>query len=476
MLFDTPLLNTNATPVSSAPAPTGRPQQSSSSKRKRSHSSSATISNSIPLGDRPGAGGAAAAPPPNVEINVEKLLKKMKQSEAGAKGAGGAGGGGGGERQAKKQKKEGGKQGKPAQQQHQQREQQPRQQDRGGKQGGNNNKNKKSRQQRSSSPPPPTPDRRAAFLPRLPTPAEEEDVPEVKPVVLTPGMTLHKFAAPSQAAAASSSSSGPATIQGAGKKGSVQDKLRAQLAGGKFRMLNEQLYTTSGAEAYRLMKDEGAFDDYHIGFRSQAATWPVHPLSLIARSLLDTLEPNSLIADFGCGDAALARSLCPPPSAATTAPLPPIPSLKLPAKLVAQKKLKVASFDLVSQNSFVVEAECSSVPLPGGVNGGEVVDAVVCCLSLMGTDWLEIVREARRVMRVGGVLKIAEVTSRFPSIDDFIKLLTSLGFSLSHKDDSNTHFLLLDFTKTADGEAAGKVVENTRKSEKLLNPCIYKRR
>ena len=51
------------------------------------------------------------------------------------------------------------------------------------------------------------------------------------------------------------------TLTGSTKKGSVQDKLRAQLAGGKFRMLNEQLYTTSGDDAHRLMKEDGAFDD-----------------------------------------------------------------------------------------------------------------------------------------------------------------------------------------------------------------------
>lgn len=54
------------------------------------------------------------------------------------------------------------------------------------------------------------------------------------------------------------------TLTGSTKKGSVQDKLRAQLAGGKFRMLNEQLYTTSGDDAHRLMKEDGAFDD--VGF------------------------------------------------------------------------------------------------------------------------------------------------------------------------------------------------------------------
>jgi len=182
-----------------------------------------------------------------------------------------------------------------------------------------------------------------------------------------------RFAAPTlnetEAEASTSAPKAPQT--------SLQTSLRAQLAGGKFRMLNETLYTTTGAEAWETMKEEGAFDDYHAGFRGQAAHWPVQPLNLITASLLATLEPRSLVADFGCGDAQLARSL----AADET------------------NELRCLSFDLVSKDSWVVEAECSSVPLPGG-NGGEIVDAVVCCLSLMGTDWINCVREARRVLRV----------------------------------------------------------------------------
>ncbi|BGP55694.1 hypothetical protein JCM8202_003815 [Rhodotorula sphaerocarpa] len=284
-----------------------------------------------------------------------------------------------------------------------------------------------------------------------------------------------KHAAPAQIVVGSSATA-------SAKKGSVQDKLRAQLAGGKFRMLNEQLYTTSGDDAHRLMKEDAAFDDYHIGFRSQAATWPVHPLALIAQSLLQDLAPNSLVADFGCGDAALARTLCPPSAsvpASTTSQLPPIPSLKVPAKAVKAKQLKVVSFDLVSQSSYVVEAECSSVPLPGGTAGGEIVDAVVCCLSLMGTDWIRMIREASRVLREGGTLKIAEVSSRFTSFDEFGKLVKELGFSLANKDESNTHFVLFDFVKQQGPDALEnptKVAEHDRKAATLLNPCIYKRR
>lgn len=41
----------------------------------------------------------------------------------------------------------------------------------------------------------------------------------------------------------------------------MQKSLRAKLAGGKFRMLNEALYTSTGEQAWAAMKEDGAFDD-----------------------------------------------------------------------------------------------------------------------------------------------------------------------------------------------------------------------
>ncbi|KAM0753150.1 hypothetical protein T439DRAFT_286425, partial [Meredithblackwellia eburnea MCA 4105] len=236
----------------------------------------------------------------------------------------------------------------------------------------------------------------------------------------------------------------------------MQKALRAKLAGGKFRMLNEALYTTTGEEAWKLMKEDGAFDDvtqYHAGFRGQAAHWPTQPISLLTASL-SQLGAGKLVADFGCGDAALARALVP-------------------------QGVNVISFDLVSKDGWVVEAECSSVPLPGGAaGGGEIVDVVVCCLSLMGTDWVDVVREARRVLKTGGQLRIAEVTSRFTDVNGFVNLIEGVGFKLLHKDDSNTHFIMFDFEKTG-GVVEGdrkRRMERTLKGPGLLKPCIYKKR
>ena len=99
--------------------------------------------------------------------------------------------------------------------------------------------------------------------------------------------------------------------------------------------------------------------------------------------MLANYPPKTVIADLGCGDAALARALIP-------------------------KDMSVLSFDLVSDGVYVIEADtCSKIPLPGSEgaiteesNGeGQIVDVVVCALSLMGTNWPNCLREAWRILK-----------------------------------------------------------------------------
>lgn len=154
--------------------------------------------------------------------------------------------------------------------------------------------------------------------------------------------------------------------------------------------------------------------------------------------MLSSYPAKTVIADLGCGDAALARSLVP-------------------------RGMSVLSFDLVSDDAYVIQADiCSHVPLPGsepassgpsleGDGKGQVVDVVVCALSLMGTNWPGCIREAWRILRPGcvtsflfpgrailncyfrGELKIAEVTSRFVSTDEFKSFISAFGFKLKSK-------------------------------------------
>lgn len=69
-----------------------------------------------------------------------------------------------------------------------------------------------------------------------------------------------------------------------------------------------------------------------------------------------------------------------------------------------------------------------------------------------------------------GLLKIAEVESRFENIDQFIGDIQKYGFSLIKKDLNNELFYFIDLKKE----------NEVRKRNKLpqlnLNPCLYKKR
>ncbi|XP_025088241.1 ribosomal RNA-processing protein 8-like [Pomacea canaliculata] len=143
--------------------------------------------------------------------------------------------------------------------------------------------------------------------------------------------------------------------------------------------------------------DKESFEVYHKGFQGQVSRWPVNPLSTIVQQLKN--KPTcKVIADFGCGDAQLAESL--------------------PQKTIH-------SFDLVALKPCVTVCDMSKVPLPKAS-----VDAAVFCLSLMGTNLADYLCEANRVLKIGGMLLVAEVVSRFQGIVSFIEKVEQLGFSI----------------------------------------------
>lgn len=216
----------------------------------------------------------------------------------------------------------------------------------------------------------------------------------------------------------------------------LQSRMMEKLHGSRFRYLNEQLYSVSGKDAFELFQSEPSlFDVYHKGFQRQVAKWPMNPLDLIIKNI-KSKHKSMVVADFGCGDARLARSV----------------------------KNTVHSFDLVAVNDSVVVCDMSKVPLEK-----ESVDIAVFCLSLMGGNLVKYLTEAHRVLKRGGLLKVAEVESRFYSVDKFVGAVQKLGFSLLAKDDSHRMFVLFDFEKT------GRRTTKTQKCLKL-KPCLYKKR
>ncbi|KAL5011263.1 hypothetical protein ScPMuIL_009814 [Solemya velum] len=220
------------------------------------------------------------------------------------------------------------------------------------------------------------------------------------------------------------------------KQLTLKERMTEQLNAARFRYLNEQLYTQTGKESLQLFRnDVAAFKVYHQGYQTQVDRWPSNPVDIIINEI--KTGPSSLVvADFGCGDAKLARSI----------------------------PCKVHSFDLVALNKHVTVCDMAKVPLQN-----KSVDIAVFCLSLMGTNLVDFLTEANRILKNGGILKIAEVISRIQKLSNFVKQVECFGFKVTKQDPSNKMFVMLDFKKI--GQVKTKSIP-----EITLDPCVYKKR
>ncbi|KAF2684616.1 hypothetical protein K458DRAFT_302869 [Lentithecium fluviatile CBS 122367] len=218
----------------------------------------------------------------------------------------------------------------------------------------------------------------------------------------------------------------------------LQKSMRQKLASARFRHLNEALYTKPSAESLSFFKDDPSmFEDYHRGFAQQVEVWPENPVdgyvnTILARGKVRTKDPwkdakrkekrgkstpgeevnstpikgaikplprnikgHSTIADLGCGTASLSYRLQP---------------------YLKSLNLTLHSFDLSKPSGpsapLVTVADISALPLPDNS-----VDIAIFCLALMGTNWLDFIDEAHRVLRWRGELWIAEIKSRFGRVE-----------------------------------------------------------
>ncbi|KAF4552981.1 25S rRNA (adenine-N(1))-methyltransferase-like protein [Elsinoe fawcettii] len=205
----------------------------------------------------------------------------------------------------------------------------------------------------------------------------------------------------------------------------LQQKMRAKLISARFRHLNETLYTTPSSSSVALFADSpSVFADYHAGFRQQVSVWPQNPVEVFISTIEARAKINPAkqrrqakfgkgqelsevnggkeevealprtggkctIADLGCGDAELARRI-------------------MGGKTGRKGNVVVRSFDLAAPNEYVTKADVKNLPMRDGE-----VDVAVFCLALMGTNWVEFVEEAWRVLRWKGELWVAEIKSRF---------------------------------------------------------------
>ena len=220
----------------------------------------------------------------------------------------------------------------------------------------------------------------------------------------------------------------------------LQQNMQSKLISARFRHLNQTLYTTPSAQASKLFNETpSAFSSYHAGFRAQVALWPQNPVNAFTEDVkargkvgsgqdsqkklwrqerkgqgkrkneasgeaaapdvtptkglepLPRIRGTCTLADLGCGDASFAATLKP---------------------LSNSLQLRLHSFDLAQGDgpnaSLITVADISKLPLADGS-----ADVAVFCLVLMGTNWVDFVEEAARVVRWGGECWVAEIKSRF---------------------------------------------------------------
>ncbi|KAF4126758.1 ribosomal RNA-processing protein 8 [Geosmithia morbida] len=200
----------------------------------------------------------------------------------------------------------------------------------------------------------------------------------------------------------------------------LQASMRQKLISARFRHLNETLYTRPSEEAYALFQDSPEmFDEYHEGFRRQVKAWPENPVDSFLADIrrrgkvrahgrgggngkangkdgrggrpqpqpLPRTQGTCTIADLGCGDARLAESL---------------------GRDGGKLGVQVLSYDLQSPSPLVTRADIANLPLEDGS-----VNVAVFCLALMGTNWVDFVEEAYRILHWKGELWVAEIKSRF---------------------------------------------------------------
>ncbi|KAK4981813.1 25S rRNA (adenine645-N1)-methyltransferase [Elasticomyces elasticus] len=212
------------------------------------------------------------------------------------------------------------------------------------------------------------------------------------------------------------------SLPSAAKLTPLQSAMRQKLISARFRHLNQTLYTTPSSNSLALFVDNPEmFEDYHSGFRQQVAVWPENPVDSFVREIrergrvkpdrfqgndrkrrkdneaaehdmaqlqaLPRTHGTSIIADLGCGDASLAASL---------------------HDSLSKLNLKILSYDLHSASPTVTKADIADLPLEDGT-----VDIAIFCLALMGTNWIDFIEEAYRILHWKGELWVAEIKSRF---------------------------------------------------------------
>jgi SAM-dependent methyltransferase len=183
---------------------------------------------------------------------------------------------------------------------------------------------------------------------------------------------------------------------------------------GDFSLMNSRFNSAYSQTTHeRLKQNPEEWYLYHTLYREARQNWSEIPYQKIAKSL--EKRPDWVIGDFGCGEAKLAECL---------------PN-------------KVYSFDHIAINEDVIACDIAHTPLKDGQ-----LDVAIFSLSLMGINYPDYLKEAYRVLKFGGLLKIAEPINRwFEKKPELLAQITSAGFLTIGNVEESNQFLYINAIK-----------------------------
>lgn len=173
---------------------------------------------------------------------------------------------------------------------------------------------------------------------------------------------------------------------------------RRTLRYGDFPNMNNRWYAAASHKTHtRLEANPEEWAHYHTMYQELRERWDVVPFQEEIRWLEQ--REGLVVGDFGCGEALIAAAV--------------------------SDRHRVHSFDHVAINDSVVACDIAAVPLDQ-----ECLDVAIFCLSLMGHNFSDYLREAHRCLRLDGALHIWEPVSYFDDAAAFCADLQRLGFDV----------------------------------------------
>ncbi len=169
---------------------------------------------------------------------------------------------------------------------------------------------------------------------------------------------------------------------------------------GDFSKMNNRWYASaSDATHARLAQNPEEWAHYHTMYQQLRESWPVVPYKEEIRWLSETEREGLVVGDFGCGEALIAAAV--------------------------SDRHQVHSFDHIAIDQRVVACDIAHVPLEN-----RSLDVAIFCLSLMGANFADYLREAHRCLRLDGWLHMWEPANYFNDVGTFCARLGRLGFDV----------------------------------------------